>query len=1017
MRWASGVFLLVALVARQAAAAPVFSDRAFGGDPLNPGDDMIIVQVIRVTGDPHRDATIEFVHIRNAGTATSAQIEKIYLVWESAAPTSPVFSQTPSATINLANQNLQIGVIRSTNFAVPKGSTRYLWVGVKVAAASALEEEATVLLKTNLYWYTAVESGNSGFLADGKPETIVKAGWEEVVDGSPAGNTLNPGDEALVHKFTARDRDANAAGLTITTVRVRRAPEATATASDLAEIRVVIGHGTTNYVAQTTNTGGWDSPSGVTFTSFTPSLPEFVDGSQISVAVYVTVAQESSDGRTVISEVVLETEENEQTTSKTITAPSVWTIRRAGPEEAEELSVPPTGLGINPGERLTQRVWVADRDHNGKKFQITHLWIRNLGTAETADIAGLAVWMGNTQIYTAGWPPSTYDFRTGGWIPVTALQVSDEGEAILTLEYRVSPLATTGRTLRPEVKVGSFEPPTPSPGTSPQYSTPALAYPAAVTIHPAGFEVVENVAIEPGTVYSTQRFVAQKLRLQDSDGNNHGVTITRIHVRNVGTALDTQFTRLEVRQAGATGALLAETTNLSGLRATGISLTPATNNTVGDDATLELWIWLTLAGPETTVVGRTIQLETTLSFTEGPVSGETPARRGPEFTVAVNNPPVVQDFTWTPANPQYGQEITFTPGAVTDPDNDAIVYSRWDFGEGADPRYVERDGPPQQAVTKYPDGGTFAVTLLVRDAKGLEGSKTKSITVTLRPNTAPTVDFTWSPAEPAVGQTVTFAPTVTDPDNPPDAPFTFAWSFGANATPSTSTAQAPSVVFNAAGPHTVRLEVTDRRGARGVKEKTVNVAAPPQQLPTITGLSADPSYPAAGQTVTFVATATAPANDPITAWRWDFGDGTVREIAESATTLSVTHVYPRVGTYTVSVQARNNAGWSTARTLSIVVRPAGVEFGFLVLDNPVTGNQCRIQIFAPPGATELKLTVLDQAGRPVLLENPVAVGTFTWDLKDREGRTVPNGLYLFYVTAKIGGETRRTEVGRILVRR
>ncbi|MBC7114122.1 MAG: hypothetical protein H5T47_00650, partial [Archaeoglobi archaeon] len=175
-----------------------------------------------------------------------------------------------------------------------------------------------------------------------------------------------------------------------------------------------------------------------------------------------------------------------------------------------------------------------------------------------------------------------------------------------------------------------------------------------------------------------------------------------MRVKNIGTSADNQFVKLEVRLAGTNGALLAETTNLSGFRSTGISLTPTGNNVVADEASAEIWIWLTLAGPDKTVADRTVRLETSFSFTEGTVSGDTAAVRGSSFTIAINNPPVVQDFTWTPANPQYGQEITFTPGTVSDPDGDAIVYSRWDFGEGADPRYVERNGPPQEAKTKYP---------------------------------------------------------------------------------------------------------------------------------------------------------------------------------------------------------------------------------------------------------------------------------------------------------------------------
>ena len=995
-----------------ASAAPTFSDRSFGGDALNPGDDNIVVQVIQVRGDSAQDATIEFVHVRNAGSATSAHVIKLYLAWETSAPTLPTSSPSSSVPIDLSGKDLQLGVIQTASFVIPKGDTRYLWVMVKVAGATDIEDGRTVALETNIYWYTTVDSGNSGFIPDGKPETIRKAGFEEVTDESAEPNYLNPGDTAPVQRFRLLDHDANQAGLTIEEVKVKRAEGATATAADLAKIKVTLTYGTTNYTYTKNTLTGWDG-DGLIFTKAELGLTSvsFTDEAAITVQVDIELKSDGTypvDGHTLQNVVIITTTENTQTTTATITSPSIWTIRRAGPEEAEEISTPPAGLGINPGERLTQRVWVADRDYNGNKFQITHIWIRNLGTAETADVAGLTVWVGTTQVCSS-WP-SGFDLRSGGWIPVTAYTVNDEGEATITIEYRVSPLATTGRTLRPEVKVGTSEPPTTSPGTTPTYATPTLTYPEFVTIYPAGFEKVENITIDPTTVYSTQRFVAQKIKLEDKDTNTNGVTITRIRVKNIGTSADTQFVRLEVRQSGENGALLAETTNLSGFLSTGITLTPTGNNTVADDSSVEIWIWLTLAGPANTVAGRTVRLETSFSFTEGTVSGDTSSVRGTSFTIGINNPPVVQDFSWTPTNPQYGQDITFTPGTVSDPDGDAIVYSKWDFGEGADPRYVERNGPPQSATTKYPDGGTFNVTLLVRDAKGLEGSKTKQISVTLRPNQAPTVDFSWSPANPTLGQAVSFTSTVTDPDN--DTPFTYSWNFGDGGT---STEANPTHTYTTAGNYTVRLEVTDRRGAKGTKEKTLTILGAP--VPTVTELTANPSSPEVDQDVSFTATATATAAAPITRWRFDFGDGEVREFGNGGTTASytITHKYAQPGAYTVQVKAQNASGWSDPKTLTIYVRPKGAVLWLNILDNPAQ-NQCRIQIATPPQATDLKIYILDLAGR-LVLEKSVTVGTFTWDLKDQNGRDVPNGLYLVFLMAKVGDKIERTEIGRILVRR
>lgn len=999
-----------------AFSAPSFSDRAFGGDPLNPGDDKIIVQVIQIRGDSAQDATIEFVHIRNVGTATSTDLSSLYLALETSAPTSPTQSpSTEELTVPLNDKNLQIGVIVSTSFSIPRRATRYLWVLVKVAGAGSVEERKTVALETNLYWYTAKDAGNSSFLGDGKPETIRKVGFEEVIDDSPEPDFLNPGDTAPVQKFRIRDVDANNHGLSIEEIKVKRASGATANPTDLEKIKLTISYGTTTYPpAEKPVPGNW-ATDGVIFTKSELGLLDGVspDGAQLTVLVEIEVkgvaATNPVDGRTIRTQVEIKTKENNQDTTSTITSPHTWTIRRAGPEEVEEISAPPPGLGINSGERLTQKVWVADRDYNGNKFQITHVWIKNLGTAETSDIAGLTVWVGTTQV-CSGWP-SDFVIGTGGWIPITPMIINDEGEANVAIEYRVSPLATTGRTLRPEVRVGTYEPPTTEdPDLTPTYATPPLTYPAAVTIYPAGFERVENLAIDPTTVYSTQRFVAQKIKLEDKDANTNGVTINRVRVKNIGTAADTQFTKLEVRRAGADGALLKETTNVSGFHGTGIVLTPTANNTVADDSSVEIWIWLTLAGPDKTLPDRTVRLETTFFFTEGTVQGDTAHLRGTSFTIGRNNPPVVQDFTWSPANPQYGQEITFTPGTITDPDGDQIVYSKWNFGEGADPRYVERSGPPQSTKTKYPDGGTFNVTLLVRDAKGLEGSKTKQISVTPRPNQPPTVDFSWAPAQPIAGQPVTFTATVTDPDN--DTPFTYAWTFGDGGT---STAANPTHTYRKADTYTVRLEVTDRRGAKGTKEKTLTVSGAPP--PTVTSLSAQPPSPEVDTDVTFTAKATAPQDAPITRWKLDFGDGAVQELEsqQTTTTITITHKYANPGSYTVQAWARNASGWSTHKTLTIYVRPKGAVLWLQILDNPAQ-TQCRLQIAAPPTATDLKLYILDQAGR-LILERAVSTGTFTWDLNDQNGRPVPNGLYLVFLTATVENRTERTEIGRVLVRR
>jgi PKD repeat protein len=99
------------------------------------------------------------------------------------------------------------------------------------------------------------------------------------------------------------------------------------------------------------------------------------------------------------------------------------------------------------------------------------------------------------------------------------------------------------------------------------------------------------------------------------------------------------------------------------------------------------------------------------------------------------------------------------------------------------------------------------------------------------------VDFTFSPANPIVGETVTFAAT-TSGGTPPA---TFAWTFGDGGTGSGNPV---THSYSAAGTYAVEVTATDSVGAVATKLKNVLVSAPP---PPDFSLVANPS------SVTFVA--------------------------------------------------------------------------------------------------------------------------------------------------------------------
>lgn len=96
-------------------------------------------------------------------------------------------------------------------------------------------------------------------------------------------------------------------------------------------------------------------------------------------------------------------------------------------------------------------------------------------------------------------------------------------------------------------------------------------------------------------------------------------------------------------------------------------------------------------------------------------------------------------------------------------------------------------------------------------------------------NKPPVADFEFAPAQPAAGQTVKFADKSRDPDGQLRS---WEWDFGDGTT---STEPSPSHVYRTAGTFTVKLIVTDDKGAKSQPaEKKITVGPPAQIAVTIT---------------------------------------------------------------------------------------------------------------------------------------------------------------------------------------
>jgi PKD repeat protein len=125
----------------------------------------------------------------------------------------------------------------------------------------------------------------------------------------------------------------------------------------------------------------------------------------------------------------------------------------------------------------------------------------------------------------------------------------------------------------------------------------------------------------------------------------------------------------------------------------------------------------------------------------------------------------------------------------------------------------------------------------------------------------------------------------------------YDWDFGDG---NTGTGVSPTHTYAAAGTYTVTLTVTDDGGATDSATSTANIVAAPEDP------IADPNGPYTGTEGVALTLDGSGSFDPdggaITAYDWDFGDGT------TGTGVSPTHTYAAAGTYTVTLTVVDDEG-------------------------------------------------------------------------------------------------------------
>jgi PKD repeat protein len=201
-----------------------------------------------------------------------------------------------------------------------------------------------------------------------------------------------------------------------------------------------------------------------------------------------------------------------------------------------------------------------------------------------------------------------------------------------------------------------------------------------------------------------------------------------------------------------------------------------------------------------------------------------------QVTVATQVP--TAEFSFGPTNPDAGLTTVFFSNASTDPDGDALSFS-WDFGDGSGPSTARN---PSHL---YEDPGTKTVRLTVNDGKG--GVDDVTHTVVVRDPSAANAAFSVSPANPLVGQRITFTSTSTPSAN--QTIESLAWDLDSDGQYDDGDAATASRTFSDPGVYRVALRVVQSNDEVAVAEGTVRVSALPQfpgQPPVIEPPSADP---------------------------------------------------------------------------------------------------------------------------------------------------------------------------------
>jgi PKD repeat protein len=263
----------------------------------------------------------------------------------------------------------------------------------------------------------------------------------------------------------------------------------------------------------------------------------------------------------------------------------------------------------------------------------------------------------------------------------------------------------------------------------------------------------------------------------------------------------------------------------------------------------------------------------------------------------------------------------------------------WHFGDG-------QSSTQANPMHSYGNNGTYTVMLIAQNQCGAD-TLTQSVTLGI----APSADFEADKLEVCAGDPVQFTNLSAGAD-------TYSWEFP-GASPNTSVAVNPMVVYTTAGVYPVTLTASNAFGA-DVETKTAFI--------TVIG------FPAAAFTIDSMGLTITLVNVSQNAdtYMWNFGDGNTSLLAQP------THTYTAPGHYVIQLTAQNQCGASILEKMvsigtSATLNPAWLE-AVRIFPNPNKGDftlemtgeatdNVQLSLFSPDGRLVSSEAVAFGAGR------------------------------------------------------